>query len=210
MLALLSVLGCSKSARAPLASLDAGQTDAGLPVLQPNPVDAGPKPIPGARLTAVTDGGSPHEFDTSDGGSWHALDASDGARLGDDAGNSSQAELDLSTPDASVPDWAALTCTAGVPLVDFRTRLLGSEGQLVANHAQIWVVDGGTQVQLLPAPLWPSHGCCRLVVDGQTDKLPTGGGSRFLPFEVDFGVAADPERALPARPARRHRHRRRQ
>ena len=128
---------------------------------------------------------------------------------GPDGGEAQSPELDLSTPDASIPDWARLTFTAAVPLEDFRARLLGSDGQLVANHAEAWVADGGTTVLFLPAPLWPAHGCCRLVVDGQTEKLPTGAGSRFLPFEVDFAVAADPEHPQPPRPKKRHhRHRR--
>jgi hypothetical protein len=129
-----------------------------------------------------------------------------------DAGEQSSAELgllDLTTPDASIPDWARVTFTATVPLDDFRARLLGSDGQLVANHAETWIADGGTQVRFLPAPLWPSRGCCRLVIDGQSDKLPSGGASRFLPFEVDFAIAPDPERPPPMRPIKRHhRHRR--
>jgi hypothetical protein len=164
----------------------------------PAPVDAGPRPIPGARLTAVVDGGIQITCN---------LDA---GRC--DAGEQSSSELgllDLTESDASIPDWARLTFTAAVPLEDFRARLLGSDGQLVANHAETWVADGGTQVRFLPAPLWPSRGCCRLVVDGQTDKLPTGEGSRFLPFEVDFGITPDPERPQPARPAKRHHHHRR-
>jgi len=179
----------ARAARPPDSGGDAGATDAGPPI------DAGPQPIPGARATAATDGGP-------------ALADRDGGPT--DAGDEQSPELDLSTPDASVPDWARLTFNAAVPLEDFRARLVGSDGQLVASHAEAWVADGGTHVELRPAPRWPSRGCCRLVIDGQAEKLPTGAGSRFLPFEVDFAIATDPEHPQPVRPAKRHhRHRRR-
>jgi hypothetical protein len=153
--------------------------------------------IPGARLTAVTDGGlAPSLLTTSD---------SDGGFS--DGGQPSGSELDLSTPDASIPDWARLTFTAAVQLEDFRARLLGADGQLVPNHSEIWVADGGTHVEFLPADHWPTRGCCRLVVDGQVEKLPTGEQSRFLPFEVAFAVTPDPDRPLPKRAVKR-RHRR--
>ena len=155
--------------------------------------DAGPRPIPGARLTAEGDGGAPPVAEL-DGG-W------------DDAGEGGPATADLSTPDASIDDRTILTFTANVPLDDFRTRLLGSDGQLVANHAETWVADGGTRVKLFPAPLWPARGCCRFVVDGESGKLPAAGGLSYLPFEAEFGVLPDPAR--PAPPPHRARHRRR-
>ncbi len=189
-------LGCRRPSTPQASTLPAadagaaGAVDAGQPS-----IDSGPRPIPGARATALTDGGLP--LGERDGGA-------------PDAGDEQSSELDLATPDASVPDWARLTFMATVPLDDFRARVLGSDGQLVANHAEAWVTDGGTQVRFLPAPLWPSHGCCRLMVDGQTEKLPAGGGSHFLPFEVDFAVAADPEHPRPVRAAKRHHRHRRQ
>jgi hypothetical protein len=199
-LGLLMELGCRRSSVAPpplspsssTAITDAGTMDAAMDAGPP--ADAGPPPILSARLTAVVDGGPP------------AAEIDGGA---DDAGAQRTSSIDLSMPDASVPDWAILTFTATTPLDDFRARLLGSDGQLVANHAETWIADGGTQVQLAPAPRWPARGCCRFVVDGQSERLPIGAGSRFLPFEVDFSVAADPDRPQPARTARRHRRHRR-
>lgn len=195
-LTVLLGLGCARtsssasiSAGIRALSTEGGRSDAG------HATDAGPVPIPGARLTASVDGGV-------------SVAALDGGP--NDAGERVSA-IDLSAPGGSIQDWAVLTFTADVPLDDFRARLLGSDGQLAANHAETWIADGGTQVRFFPAPLWPSR-CCRFVVDGQTDKLPSGVGSRFMPFEVDFSVAADPNRPPPARAAKaakRHRRHRR-
>jgi hypothetical protein len=188
----LGLVGCPRPTPVPAKALDAGPVDAGPPQ------DAGPQPIPGAKLIARTDGGSA------------AIIEEDGGLR--DVSALQAGELDLSQPDAAIPDWARLTFTAAVQLQDFRARLVGADGQLVPNHSEIWVADGGTRVEFLPGmepgSHWPARGCCRLVVDGQVEKLPTGDGSRFQPFEADFTVTPDPDRPVVKR-AVKHRHRRR-
>jgi hypothetical protein len=115
--------------------------------------------------------------------------------------------LDLTLPDASIPDSATVEFTAEAPLEDARFRLLTDDDRLVPNHADISISDGGTRVVLTPATYWPPTGCCRLVVDGETDHFPTGGGVRYLTFEARFGVTADPARLQAAVAAKQKAHR---
>ncbi len=183
------------------------------PVLDAGPVDAGPQPIPGVHLLALVDAGleppAPQPL-PDDGG---APNPSDGGQAGGVAEVTPALPargLDLALPDASVPDVAAIEFTASAPLEDARFRLLTEDDRLVPNHAEVAIADGGTRVVLTPTPYWPVRGCCRFVVDGDTERLPTGGEVRYLGFETSFGVAADPARLKAAEAAkqrqRQHQH----
>jgi hypothetical protein len=202
---LLLTFGCPKAAPAPLAEpVDAGPLDAGPPP------DAGPLVIPGARLRVWLDGGAvdagPLPTDAGlDGG---FPDADVPAPLAEPASDPGI----LYGPDASIPDTTTLVFEADAPLEDARFRLLTDDDRLVPNHADIWVADGGTRVALAPAPYWPPRGCCRFVVDGESERLPTGGGARYQTFEAHIGITADPNRleaAIAAKQRQHRRHRRR-
>jgi hypothetical protein len=198
---MLSAVGCPQ-ATSPRSSERLQAARVASPLDAGPPPDAGPQPIPGARLFVGAAAGG----ETGVG----AAAGADGGLA--DAGPTAAGQIDLSVPDASVPDSATLAFTAAVALEDFRARLLTDDDRLVPNHAESWVSDAGTTVALQPTPYWPSRGCCRFVVDGQVEKLPTGSNGRWLPFEVDFSVVPDPGRVRPAdpvRPGKRHHRRRR-
>jgi hypothetical protein len=202
---LIAASACPKPVPVPPPPpLDAGPIDAGPPP------DAGPRSIPSAHLTAVIDAGpapSPSVVATDAGPV--ALDG--GHQDGGAVMSAPDQQLDLTVPDASVPDSVAILFQADAPLEDARFRLLTEDDRLVPNHADISVTDGGTRVVLTPTPYWPPRACCRFVVDGEAEHFPTGGGNRYLTFEADFSVAADPARleAAIAAKQRQHRHRRR-
>jgi len=178
----------------PQAGRDAGPADAGVPVQ-----DAGPRPIPGAHLSVARDAGGTAAPNAQDG---DAGDVDDAGPVPEHSPLSGPAG-----PEAPVPDSASLSFIADVPLDDFRARVLGTDGRLIPNRSETWAADGGTLVNFTPSPLWPSRGCCRLVVDGETGKLPAAGATAYLPFEVDFTVAPSPERAQ-AEQIRQQQHRR--
>jgi hypothetical protein len=143
------------------------------------PIDAGPQPLPGARLWTVTDAGDGGEADLRD------------------------------APDASVPVQAVLRFVTTAALNDVRIRILTNDDRLVDNDATINVDDGGMDATLRPLGSWPVRGCCTFRIDGEVAPQPSDGALTYLPFEVAFSVAPDPN----AKPSthgtsrRHHRHR---
>ena len=224
-LLVLGLSACPKPAPAAVPPVDAGPVDAGPPP------DAGPQPIPGARLTAWVDGGLALALDagaildaapTQSAARSPTSDA--GVTTADDAGSTDAGpivaavvatgptKLDLTLPDASVPDTTAIVFEADVPLDDARFRLLTDDDRFVPNHADIAIgagADGGTKVVLTPTTYWPPQGCCRFVVDGDAEHLPTGTAGRYLRFETHFGVLADANRLQAAIVAKQRSHRKR-
>jgi hypothetical protein len=120
-------------------------------------------------------------------------------------------ELDLTIPDASVPPRAVLRFATTVPLDDLRVRVLTVDDRLVDNHASITLDDAGTRVVLTPLKVWPSRACCVFRVDGELERLPSSGGTPYLPLELPFTAEPDPNaRPVVVKSPHRRRHHRRQ
>jgi hypothetical protein len=116
--------------------------------------------------------------------------------------------VDLLAPDASVPPGALLVLEAGVALDDFRVRLLDDDDRLIEGQTRLRSGDGLTQVEIQPRSALPATRCCRLVLDGQLEPLPSAAHRFYRPWQASLTIEPSPDalRKRGGAPVRRHKH----